>query len=63
MTDAAATVALLERLVGIDSVNPELVPGGAGELAVRGRQEPGRWGSACGPRWRLGWAPARRVGS
>lgn len=32
--DGAATVELLRRLIAIDSVNPDLVPGGAGEAAV-----------------------------
>ncbi|WP_150306741.1 ArgE/DapE family deacylase [Planctomonas psychrotolerans] len=33
-TDPLDVVALASRLIGIDSVNPDLVPGGAGEAAI-----------------------------
>ncbi|WP_137845365.1 M20/M25/M40 family metallo-hydrolase [Microbacterium sp. 2FI] len=34
MVDQDATIALAKQLIEIDSVNPELVPGGAGEAAI-----------------------------
>ncbi|HEY4333064.1 MAG TPA: M20/M25/M40 family metallo-hydrolase, partial [Ilumatobacteraceae bacterium] len=46
MRDAA--LALLRELVAIDSVNPDLVPGGAGEAAVAAHI--GSWAIACGLR-------------